>query len=248
MADLNVPSDTVLDEVPARALKFFGGVSSNHPIRATLNQRGYSEAIHEQAWSLVLKSAGFRKSVTAGPQKPEASAAIAEIDAWDEPNFRVARAALVQMPEQLQFVFQDLEPQTGIAALASVTTFLDRLDELDNGKERKATRKADHAALDKLAERRIGPAERKRLRHLISIATASPDAADLIPSADPKDTARKAEQRQAKIALWALYTEWSEIAKADIKRRDHLIQLGIAKRKAAKKKDKLVENKDGGDK
>jgi len=182
-------------------------------------------------------AAGFRRAASAALARPEAAAAIAELDAWDEPNFRVARAALATMPEQLAYVFDNLEPQKGVGAVASVTTFLDRADGLESSKERKATRKADQAALDKLAERGIGPDERKRLRGLLATATASPEAEALLPagtSDSAKEAAAKAEQREAKIALWTLLSEWSEVAKADIKRRDHLIQLGIAKRKAKK--------------
>ena len=122
--------------------------------------------------------------------------------------------------------------------MASVTTFLDRLDELESSKERKATRKADQAALDKLAERGIGKDERTRLRKLLAIATGSPDVTTITPKAAAeaeKHAIKAAEQREARVALWAFWTEWSECAKADIKRRDHLIQLGLAKRKTGKK-------------
>lgn len=44
-----------------------------------------------------------------------------------------------------------------------------------------------------------------------------------------------AELRAAKVEVYAWYVEWREVAKADIKRRDHLIQLGVAQRKAPKK-------------
>jgi hypothetical protein len=238
MPDLPTPSDTVLDDMPARGLKLLGAISSNPYIRTALARRGYSDSTHEQGWSLVLKASGYRRPIAESLAKPEAAAAIAELDAWDEPNFRVARAALVMMPEQRDFLFQDLEPQTGPAAVASVATFLDRLDELESGKERKATRKPDQAALDKLAERGIAKDERTRLRKLLAVATASPDAAELpakAPAGAAKGAMKAAEPREAKVALWAFWTEWSEVAKADIKRRDHLIQLGLAKRKAGKK-------------
>lgn len=192
----------------ARALKFFGAISSNLAIRAALAKRGYDESIHERAWALVLQSAGFRKGTQLVMGKPEAAAAVAELDAWDEPNFRVARAALASLPEQRDFVFEDLTAQTGIAAVASVTTFVKRLDELEKGEDRKATRKADQAALDKLASRGIGPDVRKRLRALIATATGSPDASALEP--DPKKeeklSKQKEEQRQAKIELWMLFS------------------------------------------
>lgn len=234
--DIRVPSDTVLDGIPARALKFFGAVSTNPHIRAALARRGYSQSIHDEAWALLLKAAGYRRAVEPSPDRPEAVAAIAELDDWDEPNFRVARAALLSMPEQRDFVFRDLSPARGAAAVVSVRTFLDRLDELENGEDRKATRKADHAALKKLAERRIDQAERSRLRELIAAATALPAEEAPAPPEDAEKTETlAAEQREAKIKLWALWAEWSEVARAEIKRRDYLIQLGLAKRKTTKK-------------
>ncbi len=50
--------------------------------------------------------------------KLEARAVIAELDAWDESNFRVARAALLQMPEQRDFLFQELRGMCGPRAVA----------------------------------------------------------------------------------------------------------------------------------
>lgn len=251
MPEIRTPSDTVLDNMPARGLKLLGALSSNPAIRTVLKRRGYSDATHEKGWTLVLKASGYRRPAADVLAKPEAAAAIAELDAWDEPNFRIARAALVTMPEQRDFLFRDLEAQTGPAAVASVATFLDRLDEMESSKDRKATRKPDQAALDKLAERGIGKEERTRLRKLLAVATASPDAADLpleAPGDTAKDATEAAEQREAKVALWAFWTEWSEVAKVDIKRRDHLIQLGLAKRKASKNGNGNGKGEGGGEK
>jgi hypothetical protein len=230
------PSDTVLDEAPTRAIKLLGATSTNRAIRAAFAKRGYTQLVHEHGWQLALKASGYRRMTPIVFDSPEATSAIAEIDSWDEPTFRVARAALTgEFPEQCQLVFQDLQPQTGVAAVVSVTTFLDRLDVLENGKDRKATAKVDKAALAKLAARGITPAERARMRKLLGVAQGSsaevPDAA--ASSVDP--AAEAAELRAAKVELYTWYVEWREVAKADIKRRDHLIQLGIAQRKAPKK-------------
>jgi len=236
MLDTKLPSDTVLNETPAHGLKFMGAMSTNAYIRAVLDRRGYSDAHHERGWTLVLRASGYRgPPATTARSAPEAAAAIVTLDAWDEPNFRVAGAALAtEFPDQYTFLFQDLEPQTGPGAVVSITTFLDRLDTLQNGKDRKATRKADEAALAKLSDRGITAEERTRLRGLLTVALGSPNADSAPPSikADPK---AEAEQRAAKIELWTFYAEWSEIARADIKRRDYLIQLGMAKRKVRAK-------------
>ncbi|MCC6554459.1 MAG: hypothetical protein IT372_15885 [Polyangiaceae bacterium] len=237
MTDTTGPSDNVLDELPPRALKLMGAVSMNPYIRAALAKRGYTDAVHEQGWMLVLRASGYRApGKGAAPATPAATQAIAAIDAWDEPTFRVAQAALLAgFPEQAAFVFEDLEAQKGVAAVVSVTTFLDRLDGLESGEDRAATRDADHAALAKLAARGIDADERRRLRDLLAVAQGSPTADDSPPSIKP-DPKAEADRRQARIDLYAFYNEWSEIARADIKRRDHLIQLGLAKRKVGKKK------------
>ncbi len=248
MANLAGPSDTVLDEITPRALKFLGALSTNPYIRATLAKRGYTDAHHNNGWTLLLRASGYRKPTGTVRSAPEATSAIATIDAWDEPNFRVARATLAaEFPDQLTFVFQDLEAQDGVGAVVSVTTFLDRLDELESGKDRKATRKVDQAALVRLAERGIDEGERKRLRGLLGVALSSPPSDDGAPSvaADPKGAG---ELREAKVALYNFHAEWSEIARADIKRRDYLIQLGMASRKTGKKKKKDEEEDKGGGK
>jgi hypothetical protein len=236
MAD-PTPSDTVLDETPTRSLKFLGAASTNRSIRAVLAKRGYSQAIHERGWQLMLKASGYRRATPVALDDPDAMNAIAAIDAWDEPTFRIARAALVaEFPEQHALVFQDLQAQTGIAAVVSVTTFLDRLDLLESGKDRKTSRKVDHAALAKLAERGITAAERGRLRKLLDVAQGPSAEAPTEASSEPEPAVDAVEQRAAKVALYTWYAEWREVAKADIARRDHLIQLGLAKRKPPAKK------------
>jgi hypothetical protein len=244
--DSDIPSDTVLNEIAGRSLKFVGAVSTNRGIRAVLALRGYNQASHEQGWQLTIKASGYRRQPPVILESPEAAKAIATIDQWDEPTFRIARAALSgEFNAQRDFLFDNLTAQTGAASVVSVTTFLNRLDLLEHGKDRKATREADHAALAKLAERGITKDERARMRKLLEIAegpsAAIPVVADA-PLAEDDEAAAK-EQRAAKIALWRWFSEWSEIARADIKRRDWLIQLGLAKRKARKKADG-----EGGDK
>ena len=232
----DTPSDTVLDETPGRALKLLGASSTNRAIRAALAKRGYTQAVHEHGWQLTLKASGYRRMTPVVFDSPEATSAIAEIDSWDEPTFRIARAALAgEFPDQCQLVFQDLQAQTGVAAVVSVTTFLDRLDVLENDKDRKATRKVDTAALAKLALRGITPAERARMRKLLAVALGPSAEAPEGGSSVVDPAVEAAELRAAKVELYTWYVEWREVAKADIKRRDHLIQLGVAQRKAKKK-------------
>jgi hypothetical protein len=230
MATTIEPSDDVLEKTPVRAIKVLNAASTNAQIFATLATRGYSDVEHERGWNLLLAATGYRIPRPPVLEQPKSRAAIAELDAWDEPNFRVARAALqIDFPEQHDFIFDNLEPATGAGAVVSITTFLDRLDALESGKGRKATHKQDHAALAKLAARGITSDERKRLRGLLAIALVAPDAPAETPPPAPLTTPQR---REALRALWGWMNEWSEVAKAVIKRRDHLINMGLAKRKS----------------
>lgn len=226
----NVPSEATLDSVVLRTFQFIRAVSINRGIRAAFAERGYNEETHQAAWASLQKAAGFHLGVGKGPEQSEAAAALVKIDAWDEPTFKVARAILAPFPAQQAFVFNNLEAQTGPASVLSVTQFLDRLDALESGEGRtKATRKDDQAAIAKLAARKINANERARMRGLLKIATGFED-----PNAEKKaksDDPRKKEIQEAKVAVYYYFTEWSEIARTDLTRRDYLIQLGLVKRK-----------------
>ena len=140
-----------------------------------------------------------------------------------------------RFPAQRDFVFANVEPAKGVAAVLSVSLFLDRLDALERGKGRKATRADDRAALELLAARGIGQAERQRLRALVQTVergtlertgkTTAPAAAT--PVAQPGF-----EESLVELYLW--HKDWATSARAAIKRRDHLIKLGLARRQLRK--------------
>ena len=232
----DAPSLTVLEETPVRAIKFLTAASRNPKIFAVLATRGYTKTDHSEGWELLLGVTGYRIDVQPVADTSAASKAIVEIDSWDEPNFRVVKAALRnRFPEQMAFLFNNLEAATGAEAVLSVTTLLDRLDELQAGKSRKATHKTDLEALALLATRGITPEERARMRELIKVAAGVPRAtapAEAQASATAA-SASAAKQQEGLKKLRAWYDEWSEIARVTIKRRDHLIQMGLAKRKSA---------------
>ena len=225
----NLPSEAVLDAVAVRAFQFIKAVSNNPSIRAALAQRGYNATIHREAWENVIKAAGFGKTPDAPLAKPEEAAALATIDAWDEPNFEIAEVALAPMPEQQAYLFNNISAQKGPPSVGVVEIFLARLNNMETGKDRpKASRKKDQEAVAKLALRGIDEAERKRLSGLIEVAKG---LGEVVTGDTSKIDAEKKEQREAKIATWYYFNEWSTIAKRVITRRDYLIQLGLAKRK-----------------
>lgn len=152
--------------------------------------------------------------------------AVLELDAWDEPNFAVIRAVLENHHANIvEFLFESLSPKQGPEAVVVVSTLLDRLDALESGAERKATRKADHAVLETLAARGYSKEERARLRGLV----------DLTQTVVVTNPISDEEREKTLGRLYAWYNEWSSIARLALTRRDHQIAVGIAKRRKAKK-------------
>ncbi len=232
-----------LEETPVRMLQFLAAVGTVPAIRAALSARGYDDAEHQTGWKLLHGASGYDPATAAPVVDRSATEALAQLDAWDEPNFRLAQAALARhFPAQGEFVFKNLAPQTGAKALLSVKTFLDRIDQLEGklpGRETKdkAQVKADKAAVTLLATRGIVPAERARLRQLISTAETGgkvdPELGRKLTDADQKATARN----QALVELRSFFDEWTQVARIVITRRDHLIRLGLAQRKLGNKPD-----------
>jgi len=225
----DVSRDT-LETVPQRALMFLRGVGTSRGIRAMLLARGYTAEDHREGWTYLHACAGFSEEAEEEAEDTAVRDAIAELDAWDESGFRIVRATLERrFPEQADFVMKGLKPAEGAASVLSVELLLDRLDALENGDSRKHSRKEDRAALDVLARRGVGDATRKHLRELVTKAKSVAPVVQVDPTiAEQEDAARV----QALRNLYAWYREWAEVARATIKRRDHLIRLGLASRRA----------------
>jgi hypothetical protein len=227
----DVSRDT-LETVPQRALAFLRAVGTARPIRAALLGRGYSAEDHLEGWKYLHACAGFsEESSEMDVEEPVVRDAIAELDAWDESGFRIVRATLERrFPDQAEFVLKGLKPATGAAAVLSVERLLERLDALENAEGRKDSRKEDHAALDVLGKRGIDEAKRKRLGELVTTAKSVAPIVQVDPAiVEEEDAARLAALGN----LYAWYREWTEVARATIKRRDHLIRLGLASRRAS---------------
>jgi hypothetical protein len=156
-----------------------------------------------------------------------------ELDNWDEDGFRLVRAALTRKhPAQAEFVLSGLAPATGAGAVLSVKNLLDRLDALESSPDRQPTREADRAALATLEKRGLGAAERTRLRGLVQAAQA---ASPVDPTDAAGDEAAQTKYLAELTALRGWFVEWAELARVAVKRKDYLIRLGLAKRKAPAK-------------
>lgn len=205
-----------LELTPGKALQFLLGVGARPPIRTVLEQRGFDDEERKRGWKL-LEEVG-NHSLDETEVDPAVSAAIAEIDAWDEPNIRLIRAAFTRYPGVADTVLRGITPTVGPAAILNVARILERLDGLEGTTE-------GDAALTTLGVRGLPKAERKRIAGLVKIAKSAQKAG--ASEAESNDQA----YLQGLLALREWYEEWSEIARLVVTRRDHLIRLGLATRR-----------------
>lgn len=227
-----VASDTVLEEAPGRVLTFLRGIALNPVIFAQLAAVGFTPAEYQLGWSLLHAASGYVPALIEAPPRSPAFLAMQELDAWDEDGFRRISAPLERLhPEQADFVFAGgLAASTGPKSVVGVKLLLDRLDALESSEERQATSEADHAALETLANRGIDKAERDRLRALV-VTAQTLEAPAVQPGAPDA-----AERKKALEDLYLWFKDWSRTAHSVIKKRSHLITLGLATRKSPKKK------------
>jgi hypothetical protein len=240
MADeATTPSQRVLDEIISRAVKLLGFAGTNQTVLTLLRKHGFTPAAQDEGWRLIQTASGYAKPKAEPPKESpavrEADEAQAELDNWDEPNFRLIRAALARRhADTLAYLFRDdLEAKQGAEAVLSVKTLLDRVETLQRGGDatRPDAQKArDQEALKLLAERGYTAELWAKLGELVRRAT---QAADVPPSEPPLISAT--ERQAALLELYGWYKDWSEVAHVYIKRRDYLIGLGLAERKKKKK-------------
>jgi hypothetical protein len=230
-------SDEVLEATPERATKLLTGIGAVATIRTLLFQAGMTNEAITEGRTLLL--ACLAKPQDLEPERDTDSAraqraATAELDEWDEPNFgRIGATLQRHFPGAGEYVFRDLKASTGSSAVAGVATLLQRIDALESGSDagRAATKKEDKKAVDLLATRRFDQAERARLAKLVE--TALGPTAPLDEAASGGD-----ERREALTALRGWFDEWAAAARAVVKKKSHLIRIGLANRKAPDPKDK----------
>jgi hypothetical protein len=227
-------SEATLKLAPGRLLTFLEAVTEP-AIRAQFATLGWSDERLDEAWSLLgeLKAASVVPVEAAIDPIPEA---MRSCEAWQATTL-VRMRALLQMshPEQAAFLFGDIEPGKGTAAVLNAATFLERRRALDKDPRRKDTRTADHEALAMIDETLMAKASIKELEANVATVQSAGDASERLTR--PKRDGQRLEALR-KIHAWV--TAWSEMARTVVTRRDQLIKLGIAKRRAPKSKAPVV--------
>ncbi len=206
-----------LELTPARALNLITGINQVPSVSAAMLEFGFTKAEGRRGFALI--QVATEAAVDEGAIDAETASAIAACDAWDEPNFRIIAATLKKWPNLHAQVFEGgLAAVVGTKAVLNVATMLTRLTALEATDE-------GRAALEVLAVRKITPAERRRMDGVVKQASSGR------LGQEEERTEEKYEQALLELREW--FDEWSEIAKVVVRRRDHLIRLGLAERRTS---------------
>lgn len=222
---MSQPSMSTLERTFDRMPRFLRAIAFYPVIAGALAQRGLTREVIQDGWDRFFRAMGIEQlPPIIGGANPVADATN-ELDGWDEDGFRLIGSALKNgFPDQYGYVMNGVHATTGTAAVVGVRRVLERLDDLQGAPDREATREQDHAALAKVALRGIDAAERARLWALVRTAQGAAPS----PSDDANVIARA--RYNALVELHAWFEEWAEVARAVIKKRVHLIALGLANR------------------
>ena len=220
-----------LEATPGRMLAFLNGVAKVPAIRAALGTMGFAHEDYLLGWKLLHRAAGYHVTPEANLDE-SAVEATQELEEWADRMFPVVDASLKhRFPDQHAVIFAHPAPSKADGAVVSVTRLLDRVDQLETSDKRAEARPQDHAALALLARRGLTTEARRSLREQLTVAAGLADE-----TADPATTEELSEEARALRYLYearAWYEEWSTIARQVITRRDHLIRLRLAKRRAS---------------
>jgi hypothetical protein len=222
--------DYVIDRWLDRGTRFFRAVTKNSVVRGVLLARGLTDAELGHGWELYSRVFGISQSGERAVPELDTSAADAmnEIDEWDAPTYQAIGRVLAQRyPAVGTYLFDGLSAGEGPAAVTGVGHFLERVGRLKEGRAENIEPEVGRAAVALLSERKLfTDADAGHLRSLIEVTQRGADAAPPPPAKDPADDA-------ALDAYIKWITEWREVARYAIKRRDHRISLGLAHRKVS---------------
>jgi hypothetical protein len=220
-----MPTRPTLDAAPGRLLKLMTAIARSVPIRAQMAKVGYDAKAAREGWDRLHRATGYHDvpELDVPLVDERVRDAVVALDAWDDTFFARADAVLADdFRDQHAFLFAGgLRSEAGPASMLGVRTFLDRLDALDRGRPDSAD--ADRAALAELERVGLDAAERARARDLLATAeTLGP-----VVEGAPRDDS---DHEAALYEVWRWHRRWSQLAHTVIKRRDHLVQMGLATR------------------
>lgn len=223
-------SRETLDATPGRLLSLLNGIGTRPAIRGILGGVGYSDAEHLRGWGLLHAATGFSVTSSGNEVNRKALDASATLDNNDERVDTLISASLKhRAPAARAYLLEGIKPGTNADSILYFTALLPRLAAVHALKvdAKKVPARQLATAAEILAQRGLGP---KRCAEL-EVLLADAQAVESTPA--PSTAGLDREGLDAKLrAARAFYEEWSELARQEIKRRDHLILMGLATRRS----------------
>ncbi len=230
-----------LERTPQRAIKFLSGSRRNLEIDAMLKSVGFDAEARREGWRRLH---AIDSPVDRGPVvifDPRVVAALQGLDRFDDHCLPIVDVTLrYNHPEAHDTVFAGgLAAAQGDASVLVSRKLVDRVEALAPAPRALLEKRGLTAAKIQEAREWLALVEGVHLAdamlHGVEEAAAAEvdgadDDADDLEAGDPGPVDRA--WYQAALALWQWLDEWTTIARKVIRRRDQLIQLGLARRKA----------------
>jgi hypothetical protein len=186
-------------------------------VREALAPFGLDDAEVEQGRQLLTNVLRQREPVAPSTDPT----LIQALDTWENNWFPIARLALkARVPTASTWLFRELSQAEGIAVVLSVTTFVRRYRELENGAA--GLGDANAAAIAALSARGLTPAKVAEAEAMLAKVGQRVEGPDVV--AKGAEQARAAEQ-----ALVDWYDEWRGFARHAVKDYRLLLKLGLRK-------------------
>jgi hypothetical protein len=216
-----------------RALRLLIGLR-NPRIAAALRAHGFADRDLREGWAL-LRRLGVETLDGVSPPAPKGDGgdAVRGLDAWENKWFPIASATLARrVPEGRAWLFHNLSQASGPGVVISVSTFVARYERLASPEAQGGLGKLGEGVRELLAERGLHEgvlAEAKALLEGLGRPVPAPAPAGELEGG----AAGRATFAEAEAALWAWCVEWGTVARAAIRERELLRQLGFLRAPAA---------------
>jgi hypothetical protein len=219
-------------ELARRVLSFLHGLNDPRAGSA-LAASGFTNDDLDEGWRLLRELKAVHITKAPACVNPRT---LADLDEWENRWFAICKVTLQRHhPEVHDRVFDEPAQQAGFDVISSVTTFLQRIAELDEATD-----------AESMAARRLLDA--RGLRSGTVAAARSMLEALSTPSQRPPpfiDTPELQAEREAALLSW--YQEWSAIAQTTIRDRNALRSLGFAEPKRASNDEEALGHEQGDD-
>jgi hypothetical protein len=211
---LDKPSEPTLRATPARVVTFLLAIATRPPIRAAMQQAGYTNADHAEGWRLLRRTGEIREGAIRADAASRAAKAMNEIQAWVNADFRRFHAATERLHPTWVGLFPEVDSRSPADAVLLLAKLIEQVTHGDASR--------DAAFLATLAQRGLDTIEVERLTRLLTAAQGV-DLNSSETNAGPDD------RTPERLTLYHWHRDWVESAKQVIKRKDYRAQLGIGR-------------------